>query len=147
MMDAYQRVIGFGLVLEISLCCITWLGLLLILIYTYIVTMAMDGRLKASVVIHVVTMAMDGRLNASVVIWSVEAHESQEVDHVMSRGPNIGIYSFSIVYYYTSYRPIVMSRGPNIGIYSFSIVYYYTSYRPIVSIVYCNWCESCYNNF
>ena len=82
----------------------------------------MDGRLKASVVIHVVTMAMDGRLSASVVIWSVEAHESQEVDHVMSRGPNIGIYSFSIVYYYTSYR-------------------------PIVSIVYCNWCESCYNNF
>ena len=121
-LDAYQQVIVFGLVLEISLCCITWLGLSSILIYMYIVTMAMDGRLKASVVIHVVTMAMDGRLKASVVIWSVEAHESQEVDHVMSRGPNIGIYSFSIVYYYTSYR-------------------------PIVSIVYCDWCESCYNNF
>ena len=77
-LDAYQRVIGFGLVLEI-------LGLSSILIYMYIVTMAMDGRLKAS-----------------VVIWSVEAHESQEVDHVMRRGPNIGISSFSIVYYYTS---------------------------------------------
>ena len=63
----------------------------------HVVTMATDGRLKASVVIHVVTMAMDGRLKASVVIWSVEAHESQEVDHVMRRGPNIGISSFSIV--------------------------------------------------
>ena len=146
-LDAYQRVIGFGniallrymvgvhnmvgsivntclhrLVLEISLYYITWLGLSSILIYTYTVTMAMDGRLKASVVIHVVTMAMDGRLKASVVIWSVEAHESQEVDHAMRRGPNIGISSFSIVYYYTSHR-------------------------PTVSIVYCNWCESCYNKF
>ena len=72
--------------LEIWLYYITWLGLSSILIYTYIVTMAMDGRLKASVVIHVVTMAMNGRLKASVVIWSVEAHESQEVDHVMRRG-------------------------------------------------------------
>ena len=124
-LDAYQQVIVFGLVLEISLCCITWLGLSSILIYMYIVTMAMDGRLKASVVIHVVTMAMDGRLNASVVIWSVEAHESQEVDRVTT----------------------ILSRGPNIGIYSFSTVYYYTSHRPIVSIVYCDWCESCYNNF
>ena len=115
-LDAYQRVIGFGniallhytvgvydmvgsivdiclhrLVLEISLYYITWLGLL---IYTYIVTMAMDGRLKAS-----------------VVIWSVEAHESQEVDHVMRRG---------------------------LGISSFSIVYHYTSHRLTVSVVYCN---------
>ena len=109
-LDAYQRVIGFGniallhymagvhdmvgsivniclhrLVLEIWLYYITWLGLSSILIYTYIVTMAMDGRLKAS-----------------VVIWSVEAHESQEVDHVMRRG--LGISSFSIVYHYTSHR-------------------------------------------
>ena len=90
------------LVLEIWLYYITWLGLSSTLIYTYIVTMAMDGRLKASVVIHVVTMAMDGRLKASVVIWSVEAHESQEVGHVMRRGPNIEISSFSIAYYYTS---------------------------------------------
>ena len=118
-LDAYQRVIGFGniallhymvgvydmvgsivniclhrLVLEISLYYITWLGLSSTLIYTYIVTMAMDGRLKAS-----------------VVIWSVEAHESQEVDHVMRRG---------------------------LGISSFSIVYHYTSHRLTVSVVYCN---------
>ena len=99
------------LVLEIWLYYITWLGLSSTLIYTYIVTMAMDGRLKASVVIHVVTMAMDGRLKASVVIWSVEAHESQEVDHVMRRG---------------------------LGISSFSIVYHYTSHRLTVSVVYCN---------
>ena len=90
------------LVLEIWLYYITWLGLSSILIYTYIVTMAMDGRLKASVVIHVVTMAMDGRLKASVVIWSVEAHESQQADHIMRRGPNIDISSVSIVYYYTT---------------------------------------------
>ena len=82
------------LVLEIWLYYITWLGLSSTLIYTYIVTMAMDGRLKAS-----------------VVIWSVEAHESQEVDHVMRRG---------------------------LGISSFSIVYHYTSHRLTVSVVYCN---------
>ena len=61
--------------------------------------------------IYVVTMAMDGRLKASVVICSVEAHESQEVDHVMRRG---------------------------LGISSFSIVYHYTSHRLTVSVVYCN---------
>ena len=38
------------LVLEIWLYYITWLDLSSTLIYTYIVTMAMDGRLKASVV-------------------------------------------------------------------------------------------------
>ena len=45
---------------------------------------------------------MDGRLKASVVIWSVEAHESQEVDHIMRRGPNIDMSSVSIVCYYTT---------------------------------------------
>ena len=60
-------------------------------VYTHVVTMAMDGRLKASVVIHVVTMAMDGRLKASVVIWSVEAHESQEVDHVIVENVSPGV--------------------------------------------------------
>ena len=72
-------------VLEIWLYYITWLGLSSTLIYTYIVTMAMDGRLKAS-----------------VVIWSVEAHESQQADHIMRRGPNIDISSVSSVCYYTT---------------------------------------------
>ena len=85
--------------------------------------MAMDGWLKASVVIHIVTMAMDGRLKASVVIWSVEAHEGQEVDHIMRRGPNIDTSSVSIAHESQEVDNI-MRRGPNIDMSSVSIVYY-----------------------
>ena len=88
--------------------------------------MTMYGWSKASVVIHVVTMAMDGRLKASVVIWSVEAHEGQEVDHIMRRGPNIDTSSVSIAHESQEVDNI-MRRGPNIDMSSVSIVYYCTT--------------------